>query len=166
MNFFSALKALGHPDMIIYLHGLEQLNGQKLIEIRKHSFKYLESILYNELKIFDFTNFSQMIRIISNTTPTDISWREIRSYIIPESFETIDPSLIEMVNTDDVSNTISYKIKGYLRGQPLRIDSLLYIMNHGTYRIESINLTNELGFYQNKSSEILDFQSIHADPTK
>lgn len=115
--------------------------------------QYFETEIHSDIKMYDhycptsllpfhsqlqtprFSN-DDLIRGLITTTPREISWRSLRSYLLVDSLNII-PNDETQKNHDD---QCSVRITGYLRGCPLYLHSLAQIKDVGTGKIVNVGI--------------------------
>ena len=126
---------MGMPDVIVCVQGLDTLTGKALFEARKRIQLHAESELFVGVKIVDVSNFFQLGRTLANSSAHNISWRSIRSYMATEG--------VEVLQDESNNDNVTLQMKGYLRGMPMNVNSLMYIPGCGPCAIESVREANE-----------------------
>ena len=134
-HFISALHSLGLPETICFAQGLHSLSGKTLIDLRKLSRRYFESAVGTNIRVCEDSEVSALSRHMTAITPKNLNWRLTRSYMRCESVEIVDD--IHQINEE---GTCSLRLRGYLRGQPLSVQSLVHITDVGTFPISKISL--------------------------
>ena len=136
----TSLRALGSPTVVCCLQDIRAHMSASAVETGlpfREIQKYLESAVSADMRVVNGADTDQLIRLISTTVPRDVSWRSIRSYMLPDSVE-IAP---DIAATDVVAAPLfSVKIRGYLRGNPLHIHSLGHFPYVGVGKIERIEV--------------------------
>lgn len=151
----TALRALGCPGSFCCIQNLPCPFNQ-LFSVKsslRGINRYLEEAIGANAKAFDcLGDLSNLFRQLSETTLHDVSWRQIRSYMISDSLEVIPDVVAPVVEglglgPDGVAaggpggvNACALRIGGYLRGIPLCAHSLVHIPGVGTGRIERVEI--------------------------
>jgi hypothetical protein len=136
----------------------DHLHTNKYTEYRNIIHTYLNNTISNHIKIIDYDNINQhdkiiqsLIRMFSESSINDISWRSIRSYFIPENIQIINSNINDSTMNN---NNTTIQITGYIRGSPLYINSLMHIANIGVcqlQRVDKLNDPYEIYKYNNRS---------------
>jgi pre-rRNA-processing protein TSR1 len=117
------LQAQGLPDVVSVLSPDATLDPKSRPGILKSLLSFIQYFVPNQTKIFDLhvgSDRLNALRALSEGKPTDIRWKEGRSWILGESIEWDDGSL---------------KVTGVVRGTALSANRLLHIPNFGDYQI-------------------------------
>ena len=141
----STLHSLGLPETLCYAQGLQHLSGKTLIDMRKLVHRHFESSVGTNVRFAEDTDSSMLCRHLSAISPKNLTWRSMRSYLRCESVEIVDD--VHQLNHE---GTCSLKIRGYLRGQPLSVQSLVHVTDVGTFPISKIS--SALGPFDTKPS--------------
>jgi pre-rRNA-processing protein TSR1 len=74
-----------------------------------------------------------MLRTITSLRPKPMIWRDQHSYLVAENIEHI----LSTDNTSDPSLGV-LKVAGFVRGASLSANRLVYLQNHGAFKIQKI----------------------------
>ena len=133
-TILSAMKAVGCPELVCCVQGLETLTGKRAIEAKHATHRELESAIGPDIKIIDAKSPDLLSRQLSNTTPRVIAWKASRSFMLGDSVQ-----LEASVSLGDGgAQTYSAQIGGFLRGKPLPVNSLVHIVGVGTCRVDRV----------------------------
>ena len=141
----STLLSSGLPETLCFTQGLQQLSGKALIDMRKLAHRHFESSIGANVRFAEDSDSSVLSRHLSAISPKNLNWRSMRSYMRCESVEAA-----EDVDQSSEEGTCSLRLRGYLRGQPLSVQSLVHITEVGTFPISKI--TSALGPFETKPS--------------
>ena len=145
----SAMKAQGCPDLLCCVQGLDNFTGKALVDKRKTVGRICDTEVASSVKVLEFSNSEKMsdasrnasvshiCRQLCSISPKDIGWRSIRSYLLSQTCEILDN---DMPVDEEVAQTKTVRVGGYLRGRPLPINSLVHIEGVGTGRIKAITV--------------------------
>ena len=142
-NVISALKAVGCPEVLCCLQGVEKLSGKKIIDMRQSVQHLLESALGSDVKIVDVCRPELMCRQLCNATPRVLAWKHSRSFMLGDSIQVAFPATTVNQGGDSVNRGYSLQIGGFLRGKPLLVNSLVHIPGAGTCRVERVSFATE-----------------------
>ena len=161
----SSLKAVGMPEVVCALQGMEALPPKKYTDIKRDGGRNIEDTLVPEIKSFEISvvqdparstaaamdvaslDFSkripsigrdgtaQMIRCLSGMTARNMQWRSIRSYLLSEGSEAV------AAPEGYSEGAQAIKLKGFLRGRPMCVNHLMHVLGGGTARVVSITTT-------------------------
>lgn len=112
---------------------------------KKQLESYIEYTITADVKFLDSADL--LVRSLANVTPHGIVWKNMRSYMVADAVQQ---------QGDKV------QLKGYLRGAPMNIHSLMHIVNMGTTKVESIELLAE----PYNSHHKITPQVVYADASK
>jgi hypothetical protein len=143
-SMLSALRAVGLPESICYTQGLHTLSGKALVDMRKLSHRHFEAAIGTNVRYAEDTDTSMLIRHICAITPKSVLWRSTRSYMLCETAQIVDD--VHALNPEGVC---SVRLGGYLRGQPLNVQSLVHVFG-ATYAVSRIS--SALGAFDSKES--------------
>ena len=95
-NVISALKAVGCPEVLCCLQGVEKLSGKKIIDMRQSVQRLLESALGSDVKIVDVLPSGPypdlaMCRQLCNATPRVLAWKHC-SFMLGDSIQVAFPA--------------------------------------------------------------------------
>ena len=131
---------IGMPDVIVCAQGFHLFSGKVLHETKRMCQRILNANIYDEVKCIDTTEFLSLGRTLSTSICKEVSWRGVRSYLVAESAEVL------CHGDDDGDGQFSISVKGYIRGQPMSVDSMMYIVGAGTCYVDSIRQCEEENF--------------------
>ena len=60
---------------------------------------------------------------------------------------------LEMISTNQSTQKSIVKISGYLRGRPLAINSLIHLVENGTFAVKSYEINNSDPFFNMKKGK-------------
>lgn len=133
-TLLSALKAVGCPEVVCCLQGLDNLSGKRLVEAKQFSQRQLEAAFGPTVRILEAARPETMCRLLCNVTPRVIAWKASRSFMVGE-----DVHVLPQKQSATSPSSCSAQISGYLRGKPLPINSLVHIVGVGTCRVDRIS---------------------------
>lgn len=76
----------------------------------------------------------QLLRLIHNTLPTPVHWRDMRSHLL------VDGATATAPNED---GTCELRLTGFIRGRPMNVNRLVHMPNLGTFRLRCIEAAPE-----------------------
>lgn len=138
-SLLSALKVVGLIDSLCVVQGLESRKGKAYTDLKRLASRHVESFVSADAKVVEGTNPSMVIRHLSEFIPRKgaMRWRTIRSYM------TIDTAHAHATDDAPATSASQLVVRGYLRGMPLNVNSLVHIPEIGAGRIVSISRANE-----------------------
>eukprot|EP01042_Synura_sphagnicola_P000178 gene178-179_t len=85
---------------------------------------------------------SQLLRMICSSTPKELHWRAVRSYLLPEHLEIRKQEGPKCVDGQAQGEGDLYTVRlyGHLRGRPLHSSSLIHVCGAGVGRLVSTEL--------------------------
>ena len=117
------LQAQGLPDVVSVLSPDMTLDPKSRPGILKSLLSFIQYFVPNQTKIFDLhvgSDRLNALRALSEGKPSDVRWKEGRSWILGEFIEWDDGNL---------------KVTGVVRGTALSANRLLHVPNFGDYQI-------------------------------
>ena len=117
------LQAQGLPDVVSVLSPDTTLDPKSRPGILKSLLSFMQYFVPNQTRIFDLHIGSDQLnalRALAEGKPTDIRWKEGRSWILGESTEWDEGSL---------------KVTGVVRGAALSANRLLHLPSFGDFQI-------------------------------
>jgi pre-rRNA-processing protein TSR1 len=166
LSSIAALQAQGIPDCVCCIQNIELINQDRkfLSETKNQIAKTIRSILPSSTRTV-YIGHNQEVgslgndigRLLSCITPKDLSWRSIRPYMLPDSFEILQQS------GQTTAGTIDLKVCGYLRGVPLSANSLMHIPGGGTGRLESVTPATSPFHANREDKTTLPVQNMKVD---
>lgn len=147
----SSIRALGCPETMCCIGGLSvpmELSGAartQMNDVKKGIIRYMQSVISNETKVCDTTDFIQLARYVCNLSPKEIGWRNNRSYLVSNEVQAQpDPA---------APGKVCVRIGGYLRGKPMNVNSLAHIVGVGTGRIIDVTVATCNGPFDKSDSK-------------
>lgn len=131
--YLQCLRAQGLPSIVFLFQGLDKVPIKKQKDLKRDKTKEIEKEFSGEQKIVfcdSLQEIKTVCRWINEHKIRKIKWREIRPYVITDSWN-FTPS---KENTE--RGTLS--IKGYLRGNTLSPNNLIYIPKVGSFQVLKI----------------------------
>lgn len=145
--------------MICCVQGLSLLAGKRLLDARKYIQRVVDEELYVGAKIVDVSSFASLGRTLSTISGDDVSWRSIRSFLVPETANIV---------FDEGHNGLTLRVTGYLRGRPMNLHSLMHITGAGACCVQSIRAVDEA--FPNRKTLLPALQPqdqvLYADPNR
>lgn len=117
------LQAQGLPDVVSVLSPDTPVDSKSRPGILKSLLSFIQYFVPSQTRVFDLhigSDRLNALRALSEGKPTDIRWKEGRSWILGESTEWDDGTL---------------KVTGVVRGTILSANRLLHLPNFGDYQI-------------------------------
>lgn len=125
--------------MLCCIQGLHEFTGKSCTDIKRHATRHAESFLQQGIKVVECSppralgTRTPLVRSICELCPSEhaMGWRAMRSYIVANDVSIVD-------NVQNIPSS-SVRIRGYVRGRPLSIHSLVHVAGAGTGAIHSIS---------------------------
>jgi len=143
------LQAQGLPDVVTTLHPDASLDQKSRAGVLKSLLSFIQYFVPSQTRVYDIHSSSDRLnalRSLCEGKPSDVRWRENRSYILGEDVAWSEGVL---------------RVTGYVRGSQLSPDRLVHIPGHGDYQIQSVSITS---FTQCLSSKTSFFRSCQPQP--
>ena len=125
----SALKAAGCPETMVVFQGINNIPAKHQAGVKTAVQNEAEKAFGASIKVGDMSKLPLVVRQMCNTSPKSISWRQTRSYLVADSWEA---------GPAQPDGTASLKLRGYLRGHSLALNSLMHLCGVGTAKIQSV----------------------------
>ena len=142
------------PDIIVCAQGFHLFSGKVLHETKRMCQRILNANIYDDVKFIDTTEFTSLGRTLSASICKEVSWRGVRSYLVAENAQVVDNG------DDEGSGQCSISVKGYIRGQPMSVNSMMYIVGAGTCYVDSIRQCEEENFPTRRKKNAYDASSM------
>ncbi|KAI0779469.1 ribosome biogenesis protein tsr1 [Fomes fomentarius] len=120
------LQAQGLPEVISVISSSEPMEPKEKSGIMKSLLSFIQYFVPSQSRIFDMHQGSDTLntlRAICEGKPSDVKWRDGRSWILGESVVWVDGIL---------------SVTGVVRGSHLPANRLIHIPNHGDFQIAKI----------------------------
>ena len=143
------LQAQGLPEVVSVLSPDATLDPKSRPGILKSLLSFIQYFVPNQTKIFDLhigSDRLSALRALSEGKPTDIRWKEGRSWILGESIEWDDGRL---------------KVTGVVRGSALSANRLLHLPNYGDYQILKARQYFKLPVWSSTDTHALRLHRLH-----
>lgn len=136
-SLLSTLRSVGLPETVCYSQGLANLSGKALHEMRKLSRRHFEAAVGTNVRFAEDTDSSMLCRHLTAIMPKTLAWRAHRSFMLCETLSVVKDEEEKEGSLHDDTHC-SLKLGGYLRGQPLDVQSLVHVFG-ATYPIQRIH---------------------------
>lgn len=120
------LQAQGLPEVISVVSSSEPMETKEKSGIMKSLLSFIQYFVPIQSRIFDMHQGSDALntlRAICEGKPSDVKWRDGRSWILGESVVWVDGTL---------------SVTGVVRGSHLPANRLIHIPNHGDFQIAKV----------------------------
>ncbi|KAI0709540.1 ribosome biogenesis protein tsr1 [Cerioporus squamosus] len=120
------LQAQGLPEVVTVVSSDEPMDVKEKSGIMKSLLSFIQYFVPSQSRVFDMHHGSDTLntmRAICEGKPSDVRWREGRSWILGEKVEWTDGTL---------------GVTGVVRGAPLSANRLIHIPNFGDYQISKV----------------------------
>ncbi|RDX42724.1 ribosome biogenesis protein tsr1 [Lentinus brumalis] len=120
------LQAQGLPEVVTVVSSDEPMDAKEKPGIMKSLLSFIQYFVPSQSRIFDMHHGSDTLntmRAICEGKPTDVRWREGRSWILGEKVEWTDGTL---------------GVTGVVRGAALSANRLIHIPNFGDFQVAKI----------------------------
>ena len=121
------LQAQGLPDVITTLCPDTSLDQKARAGVLKSLLSFIQYFVPSQTRVYDIHSSSDRfnaLRSICEGKPSDVRWRESRSYMLGEDVTWSEGVL---------------RVTGYVRGAQLSPDRLVHIPGHGDYQIQCVS---------------------------
>lgn len=125
----SAVNAIGCPEILFCYQGINRIHAKLTKSVKQLVQDDVEKTFGATAKVGDLSKTSLITRQLCNMSSRSLSWRKNRSYLVADTWE------MQATNED---GTASVKIKGYLRGRPMALNSLMHLCGVGAGRIDVV----------------------------
>jgi len=131
----TCILAQGLPSTVVAITDLDKIPLKKQNEAKQCIQKDIENWLPDEkvCKIDTSTDILNVLRRINSQKKRTITFRDKHPHLLAEEL-SFSPSSDENVGT--------MKVSGFLKGQPLSVNSLIHIPGWGDFQMEQIDLTS------------------------
>ena len=123
------LQAQGLPHVISAIPTRPHVASKDRSQILKSLLSFMQYFVPNQTRVFDLHSSSDslnMLRSLSEGKPSDVRWREGRSWIVGERSEWREGNL---------------SVTGFVRGSGLCPNRLVHIPGHGDFQIDKVRLS-------------------------
>ena len=147
-SLLRTLQAQGLPGVVTTLHPDTSLDPKSRAGVLRSLLSFIQYFVPSQTRVYDMHSPSDRLnalRSLCEGKPSDVRWRENRSYMLGEEVTWSEGVL---------------RVTGYVRGSQLCPDRLVHIPGYGDYQIQCVSVTSAsiiLGAVQNP---LLD----HVDP--
>ena len=124
------LQAQGLPDVVTVLHPDASLDQKSRAGVLKSLLSFIQYFVPSQTRVYDIHSSSDRLnalRSLCEGKPSDVRWREKRSYMLGEDVAWSEGVL---------------RVTGYIRGSQLSPDRLVHIPGHGDYQIQCVSTTS------------------------
>ena len=143
------LQAQGLPDVVTTLYPDPSLDQKSRASVLKSLLSFIRYFVPSQTRVYDIHSSSDRLnalRSLCEGKPSDVRWRENRTYILGEDVAWSEGVL---------------RVTGYVRGSPLSPDRLVHIPGHGDYQVQRVStacplprhITSELPFLDHVSPD-------------
>ena len=146
------LQAQGLPEVVTTLYPDHSLDQKSRTGILKSLLSFIQYFVPSQTRVYDIHSSSDRLnalRSLCEGKPSDVRWRENRSYILGEDVAWSDGVL---------------RVTGYVRGSRLSPDRLVHIPGHGDYQIQCVSLISAFIYRLSPEHCFLDHVSPHSPP--
>ena len=122
-----ALQAQGMPEVVAVVAGDAPMEPKEKSGIMKSLLSFIQYFVPSQTRIFDIHHSADTLnalRTVSEGKPSDVKWRDGRSWILGERAEWADETLA---------------ITGYVRGTHLSASRLFHIPNFGDFQVSRVS---------------------------
>lgn len=122
------LQAQGLPDVVTILHPDASSDPKTKAGVLKSLLSFIQYFVPSQTRVYDIHSSSDRLnalRSLCEGKPSEVRWRENRSYILGE----------EVVWSEGI-----LRVTGYVRGSQLSPDRLVHIPGHGDYQIQCVSV--------------------------
>ena len=123
------LQSQGLPELVTVIPPTPDLDAKSRTAIQKSLLSFIQYFIPSQNRVFDLHSTADRlnaVRSLSEGKPSDVRWRDGRSWILGESAEWNEGTL---------------SVTGVVRGNPgLSANRLLHIPNHGDFQISKVRV--------------------------
>ena len=124
------LQAQGLPDVLTTLYPDPSLDQKARAGVSRSLISFIQYFVPSQTRVYDIHSSSDRLntlRSICEGKPSDVRWREGRSYVLGEDVAWSEGVL---------------RVTGYVRGAQLSPDRLVHIPGHGDYQIQCVSISS------------------------
>lgn len=124
-----ALQAQGLPEVVTAIASPTPMDAKAKSGIMKSLLSFIQYFVPSQMRVFDLhasADRLNALRTLCEGKPTDVKWREGRSYVLGESVQWADGTLA---------------VTGVVRGAPMSADRLVHVPNYGDFQVEKVPFT-------------------------
>ena len=124
------LQAQGLPDVVTALYPDASLDQKSRAGVLRSLLSFIQYFVPSQTRVYDIHSPSDRLnalRSLCEGKPSDVRWRENRSYMLGEEVTWSEGVLC---------------ITGYVRGSQLSPDRLVHIPGYGDYQIQCVRITS------------------------
>lgn len=125
----NAVHAIGCPEVLFCYQGIDRVPAKLTKSVKQLVQDGVEKTFGVTTKIGDLSKTPLITRQLCNMSSRTLQWRKNRSYLVADSWEMLAPA---------EDGTVSVKLKGYLRGRPMALNSLMHLCGVGAGRIDVV----------------------------
>ncbi|XP_019366530.1 PREDICTED: pre-rRNA-processing protein TSR1 homolog [Gavialis gangeticus] len=132
-NCLSCLFAQGLPSCALAVQGMADLPPKKQTEAKKKLSKATEK-RFPEAKLFPLNTEQEsllLLRHLAAQKQRHLAFRDRRAYLLAHAAEFVPSQESDLVGT--------LKVSGFIRGQPLNVNSLVHIVGHGDFQMSQVD---------------------------
>ena len=121
-----ALQAQGLPEVVTVVASEEPMGSKEKSSILKSLLSFIQYFVPSQSRVFDMHHGADAlntVRTICEGKPSDVKWRDGRSWILGEKIDWVDGVL---------------SVTGVVRGAHLSANRLIHIPNHGDFQVEKV----------------------------
>ncbi|XP_059573561.1 pre-rRNA-processing protein TSR1 homolog isoform X2 [Alligator mississippiensis] len=132
-NCLSCLFAQGLPSCALAVQGMADLPPKKQTEAKKKLSKAIEK-RFPEAKLFPLNTEQEsllLLRHLAAQKQRHLAFRDRRAYLLAHAAEFVPSQESDLVGT--------LKVSGFIRGQPLNVNSLVHIVGQGDFQMSQVD---------------------------
>ena len=121
------LQAQGLPEVLTIVAADEPMEAKEKSGIMKSLLSFVQYFVPSQTRVYDIHHGADALnalRAISEGKPSDVKWRDGRSWILSEKVEWADETL---------------SVTGFVRGAHLSANRLIHIPNFGDFQISRVS---------------------------
>lgn len=122
------LQAQGLPDVVTTLYPDASLDQKSRAGVLRSLLSFIQYFVPSQTRVYDIHSSSDRLnalRSLCEGKPTDVRWRENRSYMLGEEVTWSEGVLC---------------VTGYVRGSRLSPDRLVHLPGYGDYQIQCVSI--------------------------
>ena len=121
------LQAQGLPETVAVIAPDIDMDAKEKSGIQKSLLSFIQYFVPSQTRVFDLHTSSDALnalRTLSEGRPSDVKWRDGRSWILGEQVDWNDSVL---------------SVTGVVRGAPLSANRLIHVPNFGDFQIQKVS---------------------------
>ena len=121
------LQAQGLPEVVTVVSSDEPMEPKEKSGVVKSLLSFIQYFVPSQSRVYDMHHSSDTlnaIRALCEGKPSDVKWREGRSWVLGEQVDWADGAL---------------SVTGVVRGAPLSVNRLVHLPNFGDFQVSKVH---------------------------